>query len=127
VCRGYSFELSDGLYSPAILDDYRHLPRGFHEIDGVFGVAGPGISPADGLRASLYDVMPTALYLAGLDIPEVDGVVLTGLLPDRMLEERPPKIRPMDLPLAGAGAEAAPYSKDEEAMIEESLRNLGYL
>ncbi len=33
----------------------------------------------------------------------------------------------MDLPLAGEGTEAAPYSAEEEAQIEESLRNLGYL
>jgi hypothetical protein len=33
----------------------------------------------------------------------------------------------MDLPLAGSGVEAKPYSAEEEAMIEESLRNLGYL
>jgi hypothetical protein len=33
----------------------------------------------------------------------------------------------MDLPRAGEGAEAKPYSAEEEAQIEESLRNLGYL
>ena len=33
----------------------------------------------------------------------------------------------MDLPLAGEGAETTPYSEEEEAQIEESLRNLGYL
>lgn len=127
VCREYSYEMSDGLYSPGVLDDYRDLPRGFHHMDGVFGVAGPGIGAKDGLKASLYDVMPTALYLAGLKIPEVDGKVLTDLLPSAMVAENPPVIEAMDLPLAGEGAVASPYSADEEAMIEESLRNLGYL
>ena len=127
VCREYSYELSDGLYSPGILDDYRDLPRGFHHMDGVFGVAGPGIEARSGLLASLYDITPTALYLAGCKIPEVDGKVLTELLPQELLSERPVVIEPMDLPLAGAGAEATPYSAEEEAMIEESLKNLGYL
>lgn len=127
VCRAYSYELSDGLYSPGILDDYRSLPRGFHHMDGVFGIAGPGVEAKDGLRASLYDVMPTALYLAGLKIPEVDGKVLTDLLPTELLVSRPPVVEAMDLPLAGAGVEAQPYSAEEEAMIEESLKNLGYL
>jgi predicted AlkP superfamily phosphohydrolase/phosphomutase len=127
VCRGYSYELSDGTYSPGILDDYRKLPRGFHQMDGVFGVAGPGIEPAKGLEAHLYDVMPTALYLAGLKIPEVDGKVMTHALPQSMLAERPPVVEAMQLPLAGEGAEAKPYSAEEEAQIEESLRNLGYL
>ena len=127
VCRAYSYELSDGLYSPGILDDYRGLPRGFHHMDGIFGIAGPGIDPRDGLQASLYDIMPTALYLAGLKIPEVDGRVLSEWLPPEMVSGTPPVVEPMELPLAGAGAEASPYSAEDEAAIEESLRNLGYL
>jgi predicted AlkP superfamily phosphohydrolase/phosphomutase len=123
VCRAYSYELSDGLYSPRVLDDYRALPRGFHHMDGIFGIAGPGIEARSGLQASLYDVMPTALHLAGLKVPEVDGRVLTEWLPDGP----PPVIEAMDLPLAGSGAEASPYSAEDEAAIEESLRNLGYL
>ncbi|MGI8773666.1 MAG: alkaline phosphatase family protein [Actinomycetota bacterium] len=127
VCRAYSYEMSDGLYSPGVLDDYRDLPRGFHHMDGVFGIAGPGVTPKDGLTASLYDVMPTALYLAGLKVPEVDGKVLVDFLPSTMVTAGPPVIEAMELPLAGEGAAASPYSADEEAMIEESLRNLGYL
>lgn len=127
VCRAYSYELSDGLFSPAILDDYRDLPRGFHHMDGVFGIAGPGIEARSGLHASLYDIMPTSLYLAGLKVPKVDGRVLTDFLPPDMVAARPPVVEAMDLPLAGEGAEAKPYSAEEEAQIEESLRNLGYL
>ncbi len=127
VCREYSYELSDGLYSPRVLDDYRALPRGFHHMDGIFGIAGPGIEPRSGLKASLYDVMPTALYLAGLKVPEVDGRVLSEWLPQAMVASAPPVVEAMDLPLAGSGAEASPYSAEDEAAIEESLRNLGYL
>lgn len=127
VCRAYSYELSDGLYSPSVLDDYRGLPRGFHHMDGVFGIAGPGVAARDGLKASLYDITPTALYLAGLKIPDVDGRVLTEFLPDELVAANPPQTEPMDLPLAGEGTEATPYSAEEEAQIEESLRNLGYL
>lgn len=124
VCRAYSYELSDGLYSPAILDDYRHLPRGFHHMDGIFSVAGPGVRARSGLRAHLYDIAPTALHLAGLDLPEgLDGRVLEELLPGG----RPVTVRAMDLPRAGEGAEAPAYTSEEEAAIERSLRNLGYL
>jgi predicted AlkP superfamily phosphohydrolase/phosphomutase len=127
VCRAYSYELSDGLYSPEVLDDYTALPRGFHHLDGIFGIAGPGVAARSGLRASLYDIAPTALYLAGLASPPVDGRVLTDLLPTQLVEERPAATTDMQLPRAGEGAEAGPYSADEEAQIEESLRNLGYL
>jgi predicted AlkP superfamily phosphohydrolase/phosphomutase len=127
VCRGYSYELSDGTYSPGILDDYRKLPRGFHQVDGVFGIAGPDVEPAKNLKAHLYDITPTALYLAGLKVPETDGKVLTQFLPPSLVTERPPQVERMQLPLAGEGVEAKPYSAEEEAQIEESLRNLGYL
>jgi predicted AlkP superfamily phosphohydrolase/phosphomutase len=127
VCRGYSYELSDGLYSAATLTDYRDLPRGFHHMDGVFGIAGPGIEPSSNNRASVYDITPTALYLAGLKCPETDGRVLAEFLPAQVLEARPVTVEAMDLPAAGAGAEASPYSAEDEAAIEESLRNLGYL
>ena len=127
VCRAYSYELSDGLYSPGVLDDYRDLPRGFHHMDGIFGLAGPQIEPASGLTASLYDIAPTSLYLAGLKLPEMDGRVLTEFLPQALVEGRPVQIEAMDLPLAGEGVEAAAYSAEEEAQIEESLKNLGYL
>jgi predicted AlkP superfamily phosphohydrolase/phosphomutase len=124
VCRHYSYELSDGLFSAGILTDYRDLPRGFHHMDGVFGVAGPGVEPKDGLTASLYDIAPTALHLAGCPLPSMDGRVLTDLLPSSFSDAP----RTADgLPLAGEGVEAKPYSAEEEAQIEESLRNLGYL
>jgi predicted AlkP superfamily phosphohydrolase/phosphomutase len=127
VCRDYAYELYDGLFSPSILDDYRHLPRGFHRMDGIFGVAGPGIAARSGLTASLYDIAPTSLYLAGCKLPEMDGRVLEELLPADLLSGRPVEIADLDLPNAGEGAEGSPYSADEEAQIEESLRNLGYL
>jgi predicted AlkP superfamily phosphohydrolase/phosphomutase len=127
VCRAYSYELSDGLYSPGVLDDYRGLPRGFHHMDGIFGVAGPEVRPQTGGRARLYDMAPTALYLAGLKVPSMDGRVLTELLPSSLVADRPPEIEDMDLPRAGEGAASTPYSAEEEAQIEESLKNLGYL
>lgn len=128
VCRAHSYELSDGLFSPGVLTDYRRLPRGFHHMDGIFAIAGPNVTPTQQReRAHLYDVMPTALYLADCAIPPVDGEVLVRYLPDGLTAARPPRVEAMDLPTAGEGVEARPYSADEEAQIEESLRNLGYL
>jgi predicted AlkP superfamily phosphohydrolase/phosphomutase len=127
VCRAYSYELSDGLYSAATLTDYRDLPRGFHHMDGIFGIAGPEVQPSSGNTATVYDICPTALYLAGLKVPETDGRVLTDHLPPGLIRSRPVLIEAMDLPSAGAGAEVSPYSAEDEAAIEESLRNLGYL
>ncbi len=127
VCREYSYELHDGLHAPHILTDVRSFPRGFHHMDGIFGITGPGIESRSGLRARLYDIAPTALYLADLKIPRMDGRVLTDFLPETMVAEHPPRIEEMDLPNAGQGIAETPYSAEEEAQIEDSLRNLGYL
>ena len=110
-----------------MLTDYGELPRGFHHRDGIFAITGPGVAAASGLQASLYDIAPTALYLLGLEVPEVDGRVLTELLPPELVQSRPVVSKAMELPNAGEGASATPYSAEEEAQIEESLRNLGYL
>jgi predicted AlkP superfamily phosphohydrolase/phosphomutase len=127
VCRHYSYELSDGLFSPDVLTDYRDLPRGFHHMDGIFSIAGPGVEAHRAPTASLYDIAPTALYLAGCALPPMDGRVLTELLPADLVASTPERAASASLPLAGEGAEAKPYSAEEEAQIEESLRNLGYL
>jgi arylsulfatase A-like enzyme len=96
-------------------------------MDGVFGIAGPGVAASTNGRASLYDIAPTALYLAGLDVPPTDGRVLVEHIPHRMLDTRPVEVVDMHVPLAGEGIEASPYTAEEEARIEETLRNLGYL
>jgi predicted AlkP superfamily phosphohydrolase/phosphomutase len=127
VCREYSYELSDGLYSTSALTDYLALPRGFHHMDGIFGISGPRVASGRAPEASLYDIAPTSLYLAGLEQLPSDGRVLTELLPTAMVEGRAPKEFSGPVTLAGEGAEASPYSAADEALIEESLRNLGYL
>jgi hypothetical protein len=78
---------------------------------------------ADG---SVLDVTPTVLYLAGLKVPEgLDGAVLTDAFDAEHLKKRPIETTPRLS--SGARDDASPYSEEEEAIIEESLRGLGYL
>jgi hypothetical protein len=127
MCRGYAYELSDGLYADSALSDFRDMPRGFHHMDGIYGITGPGIGASGNDVASVCDIAPTSLYLAGLDVPASDGRVLVEHLPQHMLDARPVQVVDMDLPLAGEGTVSSPYTAEEEAHIEETLRNLGYL
>jgi hypothetical protein len=60
-------------------------------------------------------------------VPASDGRVLAEHLPREMLDTRPVRVLDMDVPRAGEGIESSPYTADEEARIEETLRNLGYL
>lgn len=126
VLRDHRFELDDELFHTNAFTDLRHLPRGVHHPDGIVIVAGPGVSPGTTISGSVMDVTPTVLYQAGLDVPEgLDGKVLTDAFDGSHLEDHPIGTTS---PLSSAREEeASPYSAEEEAIIEESLRGLGYL
>jgi len=125
-CRDQRYELSDTLAASSILTDHRDRPWGYHHEDGVFVGSGPGLlkgSFSAGL--DIVDVMPIALHLMGQPIPEgLDGKVPMNILSGEA-KARPVAVsgsRP-----AHQRREENPYSAEEEASIEESLRGLGYI
>lgn len=125
VMRDHRFELDDEVFHRDPFTDVRHLPRGVHHFDGMVIVAGPGVDKKD-IHASVLDITPTVLYLAGLAVPDgLDGAVITSAFDDDFLAGRPIATT---APLSSeTREESSPYSKEEEALIEESLRGLGYL
>ena len=126
VLRNHRFELDDELFHKEPFTDLAHLPRGVHHPDGIVVVAGRGVSGGGTFQASVLDVTPTLLYMAGLDVPEgLDGSVMRDAFEDDHLRDRPISTT---APLSSkATDEDSPYSAEEEAVIEESLRGLGYL
>ena len=126
VLKDHRFELDDDVFHRHAFTDLRHLPRGVHHPDGIVVLAGPGITPGPLPPASIMDVAPTALYMAGLRVPEgLDGsVMLAGFDPSHVDTHPIATMAPIGL---GQREAASPYSQDEEAAIEESLRGLGYL
>ncbi|MDQ3983335.1 MAG: alkaline phosphatase family protein [Actinomycetota bacterium] len=125
VLRDHRYELDDELFHREPFTDLRHLPRGVHHPDGIVIVAGAG-THAGRVSGSVLDVTPTLLYQARLKVPEgLDGRVLTPAFDAALLSERPVATTAA---LSSADRdEASPYSQEEEALIEESLRGLGYL
>lgn len=125
VLRDHRYELDDELFHKEPFTDLSHLPRGVHHPDGIVVVAGAGVRPGR-IEGSVMDVTPTLLYQAGLAVPDgLDGGVLVDAFDPAALRDRP---------VAGTAAlssadkdETSPYSQEEEALIEESLRGLGYL
>jgi predicted AlkP superfamily phosphohydrolase/phosphomutase len=98
---------------------------GDHDPDGIFLAAGRGVQRGQTIEgASLIDVAPTALYLAGAPIPnDMDGKVL-DIFADRRLATQPPTY---EQDAAAVQAETHVYTAEEERMVEEQLRSLGYL
>jgi len=126
VLRDHRFELDDELFHTQAFTDLRHLPRGVHHPDGVVVVAGPGVRSGRRISGTVMDVTPTLLYQAGLQVPTgLDGTVLTDAFDPKHLGDHPVGTT---APLSSTQEEeASPYSAEEEAIIEESLRGLGYL
>jgi predicted AlkP superfamily phosphohydrolase/phosphomutase len=126
LCRDQRYELSDTLAAEGPFTDHRDRPWGYHHLDGIFLAAGPDVQTGwfePGL--DIVDVLPTALHLAGLNVPTgLDGkVVLETLTPGARAEPRVER----SAVVAGETSPAYPFSPDEEAEIEESLRGLGYI
>ena len=126
VMRDHRFELDDELFHKEPFTDLAHLPRGVHHPEGIVVVAGAGVAAGSSIKGSVMDVTPTLLYMAGLEVPDgLDGAVIADAFEPGHLQDRPIATT---APLSSKSADAdSPYSAEEEAVIEESLRGLGYL
>lgn len=125
-CRDQLYELSDTVAASSPFTDHRDRPWGYHHKDGIFVGAGPGIASGS-FEAGLdiVDVVPLAFHLAGLPVPQgLDGRVRDDLLAgDAAARE----VTTAGVAVEHETSEENPYSEEEEAAIEESLRGLGYV
>ncbi len=104
--------------------------RGAHERDGILIAAGPGIRQTlVRSQADIADIAPTVLYLLGLPVPtEMDGCVLEELITPEWLAARPPQRQPLAARFAEPALPGnAPYSDNEQRLLEQRLSDLGYL
>ncbi len=104
-----------------------NLP-GTHRPDGVVALAGVGLEPGRHLKAELVDATPTILALLGHPIPEhIQGKPIVA--PSREVEHAHAASRRLDAgqPLEGPHRRPFEYSREEQAVIEQRLADLGYL
>ena len=105
----------------------RHNVSGDHRPEGILIMRGPGIRSNHHVEgAQITDVAPSLLYLTGLPVPEdMDGRVLTDAFNPEYLQQKPITSQQV------ASQEATPmrydYSTDEDTMLQQRLRDLGYL
>jgi predicted AlkP superfamily phosphohydrolase/phosphomutase len=99
---------------------------GDHRLEGILICKGPGIRANTRLgSAAVYDFVPTVTYAAGLPVPRgLDGRMIQELFTDEFLTAHP-----LQLDSAGSASttDQVPISVEEQQMIEEKLRSLGYL
>jgi len=101
---------------------------GTHRLHGILIARGPAIQPGARTKgARLVDMMPTILYLMGIEAPAgLDGRVLTEMVRPEYLRAHPVKVEGGEF--AGRTETAAtPYTADEAAEVEDRLKALGYV
>jgi len=102
---------------------------GSHRHNGILMLYGTDIRKGVKSRpAQIYDVIPTALYLLGLPIPnDMDGEVLTKAIKPELLKSRPVEWSDSSSSLTTPPSSGEAYSEGESETIEDRLRSLGYL
>jgi predicted AlkP superfamily phosphohydrolase/phosphomutase len=99
---------------------------GDHRPEGIAICKGPGVRP--GAKATLpavYDLVPTMMYAAGLPVPDMlDGRVFHEFFTDEFIAAHPVEVGSAALPPT---TDQLRLSPEEEQMVEEKLRGLGYI
>ena len=96
---------------------------GNHRLNGMLIMQGPGIRPDYRVKgAHIMDVMPTVLHILGVPVPaDVDGRVLSEAM------ERPEFLADLAQKLTRETTGSKHLSRDEEQLIRDRLKNLGYM
>jgi hypothetical protein len=101
---------------------------GHHRMDGILICHGPGIV-REGARvedARIEDLAPTILYLMGQPIPpEMDGRVLLDLFTPEFRHAH--TVISADDDDGDTDSPDSTYTQDDEALLTEMLRGLGYV
>ncbi len=101
---------------------------GDHSLEGMLIAWGRGVAPGRVEGASLVDVAPTVLYLAGQPVPTaMDGRVLAGALDPVSLAANPVRHEEGALLLPEVPPVGGALTPEEEAELQARLRGLGYL
>lgn len=100
---------------------------GGHSLDGILIGNGPGMARGITLsEAKIMDIAPSVLYHFGMEIPgDFDGKVIDRLFDPTRIGSEPPRY---GTAAADAGEEQEEvYSEEDSSVIEQRLRDLGYI
>ena len=96
-------------------------PHTHHDPEGIYILAGPGIAPGEGPRASVKDVAPTVLSFYGVPVPpDLTG---TPLWDFGVPVQQGASALYFEEPVPGAPSIEVPVDPE----LDESLRALGYI
>ena len=116
------------LNTNAIIAPAPHFFTGSHQLDGIFIAKGPQIKANEQIEgANIVDVLPTILYLLDVEIPDdLDGVVLSDIFKPSVWQQQQPHYVSANGHAHHKSKNGASSNNDED-IVEECLRSLGYL
>jgi predicted AlkP superfamily phosphohydrolase/phosphomutase len=108
--------------------DNKRKWSGNHIPEGIFVINGQGIKKKCLFNgATITDIAPTVLHLLGLKVPEyMDGRVLTELMDGNFLQANPVRFDHDQSAISAVEKEEG-YSQEEARIIQERLKDLGYM
>jgi len=109
------------------INQHKHL--GIHHRDGIFAVSGENIQKDLNVAADIVDIAPTILFYLGLPVDrEMDGKILTNIFTDGFLQQNQPKFynEEMYSELEDKPSKNS-FNQDDEQMIGQRLKDLGYI
>lgn len=101
---------------------------GDHRMNGIFIISGPQIEAGSKLDApAMIDLAPTILYAMGLAVPKsMDGRVLQSVFTQEAQKALPLEFVDDDELDSGIDSQSG-YTEEEEELIRQRLRDLGYM
>jgi len=99
---------------------------GTHREQGIFAMRGPGVRRGAVVPpVRIFDFAPTILHRLGLPVPDdMDGQVVAVALEPDWLSTHPVERAPLAASRRGG---STGYSEEQEALVVDRLRDLGYL
>jgi predicted AlkP superfamily phosphohydrolase/phosphomutase len=95
---------------------------GLHDPDGIYLLAGHGVVKRENQDAQIVDLAPTVLSALGLAVPDyMEGRPLLSCLKEA------PEVKTYPLAWEAEAASESAYTEEQEAEVEERLKDLGYL
>jgi len=111
-----------------LVTDLPKPAEGDHRFEGIFALLSPQAVAGTIKPRNLEDVAPTILYLLGLAIPDdMTGQVIREAIREDRIKADPPRRQSAEPGSQDAPAEQPVYSEEEEADIEQRLKDIGYL
>ncbi len=109
--------------------EQRAAVAGSHRQVGMFAAKGPGVKKGfEAEELSLLDVAPTVMYTLCLPVPsEMEGKVPVSIFEPKQLRVRPVRTQVAVAAAASTEIVDATLSKEDEAVVMERLRELGYI